>query len=91
MLVTITIIVSCMIDKCCRHSRLLSHVCVKCVKYRDNERLKRSFIKETNKCIHGNDSSLCEKCLIQNKDQILCVHGTTLNLLSLCNIIFKLI
>ena len=65
MLVTITIIVSCMIDKCCRHSRLLSHVCVKCGKYRDNERLKRSFIKETNKCIHGNDSSLCEKCLIQ--------------------------
>ena len=55
-------------DKYCRHNRLLSHICVKCMKYRDNERLKRSSLheqlklcklKEEIECIHGNDSSLC--------------------------------
>ena len=54
------------------------------MKYRDNKQLKRSFIKETNKCIHGNDSSLCAKCLMQNKDEILCIHGRRHNTCGTC-------
>ena len=27
------------------------------------------------KCIHGNDSSKCEKCSIQDSDKMLCIHG----------------
>ena len=66
-------------DKCCRYSRLLSYVCVKCMNYRDNERLKRSslneqlklsMLKEEIECIHGNESTLCATCSIQYRDQM---------------------
>ena len=33
-------------DKCCRHKRLLSHDCVKCIKYKDSQQLKRSLLNE---------------------------------------------
>ena len=72
-------------DKYCRHKRPLSHDCVKCIKYKDSQRLKRSLsneqlklsmIKEANECTHGNYSSKCGKCpIIQNSDKILCIHG----------------
>ena len=52
-------------DKCCRHKRLLSHDCVKCIKYKDSNQLKLSMLIEV-KCIHGNDCSKCEKCSIQD-------------------------
>ena len=66
-------------DKCCRHSRISSHVCVKCMKYRDNKKLKRivlneelklNMLKEENQCCHGNCSSKCQKCRIHNSDFI---------------------
>ena len=38
-------------DKCYRHKRLLSHECVKCMKYRDNFRLKQSLLNEQLKLI----------------------------------------
>ena len=70
-------------DKCCRHKRLLSHDCVKCIKYKDSKQLKRSLLNDELKlrllievkCIHGNDSSKCEKCSIQDSDKMLCIHG----------------
>ena len=85
MLAMITIILSSMIDKCCRHSRRPSHVYVKCMKYRDNKQLKRSLIKETNKYIHGNDSILCAKCSIQ-KETNKCIHGNDSKLFAKCSI-----
>ena len=65
-------------DKYCRHKRLLSHGCVKCIKYKDSKRLKQSMLIEV-KCIHGNDndSSKCEKCYIQDSDKMLCIHGNS--------------
>ena len=71
-------------DNCCRHKLLLSHDCVKCIKYKDSFRLKRSLLNEQLKlsvsievkCIHGNDSSKCEKCLIlKDSVKMLCIHG----------------
>ena len=70
-------------DKCCRHKLPLSHDCVKCIKYKDSFRLKRSLLNEQLKlsilkevkCIHGNDSSKCEKCSMQDSDKMLCIHG----------------
>ena len=72
-------------DKCCRHKRLLSHDCVKCIKYKGSKQLKRSLLNEQLKlsilievkCIHGNDSNKCEKCLIQDSDKMLCIHGNS--------------
>jgi len=72
-------------DNCCRHKLPLSHDCVKCIKYKYSFGLKRSLLNEQLKlsilievkCIHGNDSSKCEKCLIQNSDKMLCIHGNS--------------
>ena len=70
--------------KCCRHKRFLSHDCVKCIKYKDSKQLKRSVLNEQLKlsmlieviCIHGNDSSKCEKCsILKDTDKVLCIHG----------------
>ena len=33
-------------DKCCRHKRLLSHDCVKCIKYKDSKQLKLSMLMD---------------------------------------------
>ena len=68
-------------DKCCRHKRLLSHDCVKCIKYKDSQQLKRSLLNDQLKlnmlievkCIHAND----EKCSIQDSDKMLCIHGNS--------------
>ncbi len=76
-------------DICCRHGRLLSQGCAKCIKYIDNRRLKRSLLNEVIECIRGNDSSNCEKCAMQENiiiiyidndnillsDSLLCCHG----------------
>ena len=80
-------------DKCCRHKRLLSHDCVKCIKYKDskqlkqsllNDQLKRSMLIEV-KCIHGNDSSKCEKCsILKDSDKMLCIHGRIHNTCGNC-------
>ena len=59
-------------DKCCRHKRLLSHDCVKCIKYKDSNdssKCEKCSIQDSDKmlCIHGNDdSSKFEKCSIQD-------------------------
>ena len=70
-------------DNCCRHKQLLSHDCVKCIKYKDSKQLKLSMLIDQLKlsmlievkCIHGNDCSKCEKCSIQDSDKMLCIHG----------------
>ena len=72
-------------DKCCRHKWLLSHDCVRCINYKDSKQLKRSLLNDELKlrllievkCIHGNDSSKCEKCSIQDSDKMLCIHGNS--------------
>jgi len=76
-------------DKCCRHKRPLSHDCVKCMKYKDSFRLKRSnFMLNEQlklKCIHGNDSSKCEKCsILKDSDKLLCIHGRIHNTCGNC-------
>ncbi len=75
--------------KCCRHKRPLSHDCVKCIKYKDNFRLKRSnFMLNEQlklKCIHGHDSSKCEKCsILKDSDKMLCIHGRIHNTCGTC-------
>ena len=80
-------------DNCCRHKLTLSHDCVKCIKYKDSFRLKRSLLNKQLKlsvsievkCIHGNDSSKCEKCsILKDSDKMLCIHGRIHNTCGNC-------
>jgi len=80
-------------DNCCRHKLRLSHDCVKCINYKDSFRLKRSLLNEQLKlsvsievkCIHGNDSSKCEKCsILKDSDKMLCIHGRIHNTCGNC-------
>ena len=71
-------------DNHCRHKRLLSHECVKCIKYKDSKRLKRSILIVV-KCIHGNDSCKCEKCsILKDSVNMLCIHGRIHNTCGNC-------
>jgi len=59
------------------------------MKYKDSFRLKRSnFMLNEQlklKCIHGNDSSKCEKCsILKDSDKMLCIHGRIHNTCGTC-------
>ena len=60
-------------DKCCRHKRLLSHDCVKCIKCK---RLKRSLLNEQLKqsnqmlCIHGRRHNTCGDCIRRTNEKM---------------------